>query len=221
MHDISVNVAPHLTKSRPISHLVDIYPTQHISRSQKTHFYDVRASPKGFSPVLLLTDITHTAPARHMHKVLLMHLAATKRFAQAQDKATAASHDGMGQSIAPHAAMTGCHELKSRQSIEPTFLVDAQPPSAARARRKRSAQWQPCASVHTSACAPGGCQKPMPRRPSSVLRHRHAAQSQYRPLRHLPCTAAAAGAPNSSCRSAAPLCCCRHGWTATWKSSEV
>ena len=74
MHDISVNIAPRLTKSRPISHLVDIDATRHISRSHQTHFYDVRASPKGFSPVLLLTDIISTAVAKHMHKDLLMQV---------------------------------------------------------------------------------------------------------------------------------------------------
>ena len=74
VHDISVNIAPHLTKSRPISHLVDIDPTRHISRSHKTQFYDAIASPKGFSPVLLLTDIISTAVAKHMHKDVLMQV---------------------------------------------------------------------------------------------------------------------------------------------------
>ena len=74
MHDISVNITPHLTKSRPISHLADIDATRHISRSHQTHFYDVRASPKGFSLVLLLTDITNIAAAKHMHNILLMQV---------------------------------------------------------------------------------------------------------------------------------------------------
>ena len=74
MHVVSVHIALHLAKSRAISHLVDIDPTDRISRSHKTHLNEVRASHTGFSPVLLLTDITHTAPAKHMHKVLLMQV---------------------------------------------------------------------------------------------------------------------------------------------------
>ena len=115
MHDILVNIAPHLTKSRPISHLVDIDPTQHISRSQKTHFYDVRASPKGFSPVLLLTDIISTAVAKHMHKDLLMQVCIEQQESGDREdsvRATPPQHNGEGQSIALHAAMKSSHELK-------------------------------------------------------------------------------------------------------------
>ena len=74
MHVVSVHIALHLAKSRAISHLVDIDPDRHMSRSHKTHFDEVRARHTGFSPVLLLTDITHTAPAKHMHKLLLMQV---------------------------------------------------------------------------------------------------------------------------------------------------
>jgi hypothetical protein len=67
---ISVHIAPHLTKSRPISHLVNTT----IERSHKTHFYDVRESPKSFSHALLLTDVTSIAAVKHMHNILLMQV---------------------------------------------------------------------------------------------------------------------------------------------------
>ena len=71
---VSIHTAPHLAKSRPISHLVNIDPTRHIRRSQKTHLNVVKASPKGSSYALLLKDITSIAAAKHMHKDLLMQV---------------------------------------------------------------------------------------------------------------------------------------------------
>ena len=44
-----------------------------------------------------------------------------------------------------------------------------------------------------------GCHMSMSRRTLSVARRQHAARSQYRPLRQLPCSAAAAAAADSSC----------------------
>ena len=134
MHDILVNIAPHLTKSRPISHLVDIDPTRHISRSHKTQFYDAIASPKGFSPVLLLTDIISTAVAKHMHKDLLMQVCIEQQESGDREdsvRATPPQHDGKGQSIALHAAMKISHVLQSYQPVEPALPVDARPASAA------------------------------------------------------------------------------------------
>ena len=64
----------HLAKSRPISHLVNIDPDDDNSAARTRPIYEVIASPKGFSHVLLLTDITSTAAAKHMHKVLLMQV---------------------------------------------------------------------------------------------------------------------------------------------------
>ena len=45
-----------------------------MSRSHKTHFHEVRANPKGISPILLLTNITSTAAAKHMHKGVPMQV---------------------------------------------------------------------------------------------------------------------------------------------------
>ena len=46
-----------------------------------------------------------------------------------------------------------------------------------------------------------GCHMSMSRRTLSVARRWHAARSQYRPLRQLPCSAAAAAAADSSCNT--------------------
>ena len=74
MHVISIHTAPHLAKSLPISHIVNIIPTRDNSAARTRPIYVVRANPKDFSHVLLLTGITSTAAAKHMHKVLLMQV---------------------------------------------------------------------------------------------------------------------------------------------------
>ena len=69
VHDTSVRTAPNLDKSRAISHLVNIDPTWHTSRSHKSRCYDVGANRTlGVTHIYLpktdLSRLTLLAPRR-------------------------------------------------------------------------------------------------------------------------------------------------------------
>ena len=110
------------------------------------------------------------------------------------------------------AARTRPHEPSRCQSILPVMLLDARSSPAARARRNRSAQWHQRTSAQTLSATTRWRHMSMSRRTSSVARRWHAARSQYRPLRQLPCSAAAAAAADSSCST---LQLQRHGRTSS------
>ena len=104
------------------------------------------------------------------------------------------------ESVTLLAARTRSHEPSRCQSILPAMLLDARSSPAARARRNRSAQWHQRTSQRKRCRRQhDGCHMSMSRRTLSVARRWHAARSQYRPLRQLPCSAAAAAAADSSC----------------------
>ena len=103
-----------------------------------------------------------------------------------------------GPCRALHVVPVRSREPRGCRSIESSTLVELRLGPAARAGGERSAQPHPSWCAHERRAHLMAAKKSVARRPSTRLRHKHAARCQHWPLMQSPQRAAAAAACESS-----------------------